>query len=66
MKRRCITESCLSISGSDDPLKSEEDTIPFAEDEYESIGPGNMLGIKFVPFGSQIDYKKLVPNLIRF
>ncbi|VDK43641.1 unnamed protein product [Anisakis simplex] len=36
-RRRVVEGSTITEASSDDPLRSEEDTIPFAEDEYESI-----------------------------
>uniref|UniRef100_A0A914SDY1 Uncharacterized protein n=1 Tax=Parascaris equorum TaxID=6256 RepID=A0A914SDY1_PAREQ len=46
-KRRRTIEGTITEASSDDPLRSEEDTIPFAEDEYERIVEG-MLHAQFV------------------
>uniref|UniRef100_F1KQQ1 Nuclear migration protein unc-83 n=1 Tax=Ascaris suum TaxID=6253 RepID=F1KQQ1_ASCSU len=42
-KRRRTIEGTITEASSDDPLRSEEDTIPFAEDEYERIVEASML-----------------------
>uniref|UniRef100_A0A915C7Q0 KASH domain-containing protein n=1 Tax=Parascaris univalens TaxID=6257 RepID=A0A915C7Q0_PARUN len=41
-KRRRTIEGTITEASSDDPLRSEEDTIPFAEDEYERIVEGTV------------------------